>query len=386
MRNGFRVFDADTHLQPSVETLTPYMDAATAARQPELARFLREVKTGRAGQVLAPPFNHWYSFKRSGGWGGGKPRHLGEAGPREQEERHFQNFMGRKYPSRYSEDWDVETRIGEMDEEGVDVELMVHNAFTGHEDLSVDAGMIGAVHRFLDDVCSRYPDRLASLITANARDVESAVTEIKTWGATRWARGIMLELPLDFPIDHPDLHPIWAAADDAGLTVVHHSNSAGYPGYRDLWDNPFMGRTASHPWGAMRMTAAFLGAGLMDKYPNLNLAILESGFGWLPFWMKRMEDQVHYMGYVAEGLQHTMEEYMTGGRFFAAVVLHEGPEMVRMVREMMGDHVLMFGSDFPHAESRFPDSVDEVLGWDQLDDDYKRRLLWDNPTTCFHWD
>ena len=386
MRNGFKVFDADTHLQPSVETLTPYMDAATQARQPELAQFLREVKTGRAGQVLDPPFNHWYSFKRSGGWGGGKPRHLGEAGPREQEERHFQNFQGRIYPTRYSEDWDIDTRIGEMDQEGVDVELMVHNAFIGHEDLSVDAGMIGAIHRFLDDVCGRYPDRLTSLITANARDVENAVGEIKTWGGSRWARGVMVDLPLDFPIDHPDLHPIWAAADDAGLAVVHHSNSAGYPGYRDLWDNPFIGRTASHPWGAMRMTAAFLGAGLLDKYPNVNLAILESGFGWLPFWMKRMEDQVHYMGYVAEDLQHTMEEYMTGGRFFAAVVLHEGPDMVKMVSDFMGDHVLMFGSDFPHAESRFPDSVDLVLGWDQLNDDDKRRLFWDNPATCFRWD
>ena len=172
MRNGFKVFDADTHLQPSVETLTPYMDAATQARQPELAQFLREVKTGRAGQILEPPFTHWYSFKRSGGWGGGKPRHLGEAGPREHEERHFQNFQGRIYPSRYSEDGDIETRIAEMDQEGVDVELMVHNAFIGHEDLSVDAGMIGAVHRFLDDVCGRYPDRLTSLITVNARDVE----------------------------------------------------------------------------------------------------------------------------------------------------------------------------------------------------------------------
>ncbi|MYK35802.1 MAG: amidohydrolase family protein, partial [Chloroflexi bacterium] len=298
MRNGFKVFDADTHIQPSVETLTPYMDAATQARQPELERFLHEVKIGRAGQVFDPPFTHWYRFESRGGWGSGKPRHLGEAGPREKEERHFQNFQGRIYPSRYSEDGGIETRIAEMDQEGVDVELMVHGAFTGHEDLSVDAAMIGAVHRFLDDICSRYPDRLTSLISASARDVENAVSEIKTWGGSRWARGVMLELPLDYPIDHPDLHPVWAAADDAGLAVVHHSNSAGYPGYRDLWDNPFIGRTASHPWGAMRMTAAFLGAGLLDKYPNINLAILESGFGWLPFWMKRMEDQVHYMGYV----------------------------------------------------------------------------------------
>ena len=103
------------------------------------------------------------------------------------------------------------------------------------------------------------------------------------------------------------------------------------------------------------MISAFIGAGLLDRYPNLNLAILESGFGWLPFWMKRMEDQVHYMGYVADGLG-AIEEYMTGGRFFAGIVIHEGEQMTRMVSDFMGDHVLMFGSDYPHAESRFPRS------------------------------
>ena len=130
------------------------------------------------------------------------------------------------------------------------------------------------------------------------------------------------------------------------------------------------------------MVAAFLGAGIFDRFPALRLSILESGFGWLPFWMKRMEDQVLYMGYTAD-LKHTMTEYMTGGRFFAGIVLHEGEEMVRMVSESMGDHVLMFGSDYPHAESRFPDSVDIVLGWDRITEEMKRKLLWDNAAACF---
>ena len=55
---------------------------------------------------------------------------------------------------------------------------------------------------------------------------------------------------LDYPIDHPDLLPICAAAEEHGLCVVHDSQSAGYPGHRDMWDNPFIRRTASHPWAA----------------------------------------------------------------------------------------------------------------------------------------
>ena len=51
--------------------------------------------------------------------------------------------------------------------------------------------------------------------------------------------------------------------------------------------------------------------------------------------------------------------------------------------EMMGDHVLMFGSDYPHAESRFPNSADIVLGWDSMQEDRMRKLLWENAKRCF---
>jgi predicted TIM-barrel fold metal-dependent hydrolase len=53
------------------------------------------------------------------------------------------------------------------------------------------------------------------------------------------------------------------------------------------------------------------------------------------------------------------------------------------VMDDLGDHILMFGSDYPHAESRFPDSVDQVLAWDSLGHDRLRKLLWDNAVRCF---
>ena len=381
MRNGYKIFDADTHFHASAESLEPFLDPALRPMKAELG--LREFKTGWAGEEMPEPYTHLYQLGEQGGWGVAPPRYLGEAGPRPNARRHFQNFQGFKFPTFGGSDWDVEARIHDMDEEGVDVHFIVPGAASGHSDPSVDMAMLRSVHRHLDDMCSRHPGRLTSLILAAARDIEGSVLEIKRYADSPWAKGIWVSLPLDYPVDHPDLKPIWAAADDAGLCIVHHSFATGYPGYRDLWSNPFIGRTASHPWAAMRMIAGFLGAGLLDKYPNINLAILESGFGWLPFWMQRMEDQVHYMGYVADDLQHTMQEYMTGGRFFAGIVIHEGEAITRMVTELMGDHVLMFGSDYPHAESRFPRSADIVLGWDSIDEERMRKLMWENAARCF---
>jgi len=34
----------------------------------------------------------------------------------------------------------------------------------------------------------------------------------------------------------------------------------------------------------MRFVAAFIGAGILDRFPRLRMGVLECGFGWLPFW------------------------------------------------------------------------------------------------------
>jgi len=242
---------------------------------------------------------------------------------------------------------------------------------------------IRAGHRYVNDFCGTDPHRLKAGLTVTPLAIDASIEEIQRWGPSPWAVAIHPHLPLDYPLDHPDLNPIWAAAQEANLAVIHHSVSVGYPGYRDLWSNPFLGRLASHPWGAMRAVAAFFGAGIMDRFPDLRYGILESGIGWLPFWAKRMDDQVAYMGHVAEDLEHTMSEYMTGGRFFAATVLHEGEDMVKMVTDMLGDHVLTFGSDYSHPESRFPTSADIPLEWESLSKDQLQKLYWDNPVRFF---
>jgi predicted TIM-barrel fold metal-dependent hydrolase len=258
--------------------------------------------------------------------------------------------------------------------------MMVPGGIPSTDDADLEMAFIRAQHRYLNDFTGKYPHRLKSLIIASGLRVEDSVKEIKKWSRSAWAVGVEPRLALDQPLDHPDLEPIWKAADEEGLCVVHHSFSFGFPGYRDLWDNRFIGRLASHPWGAMRAMPAFFGAGILDRYPNIRFGILESGFGWLPFWASRMDDQAIYIGAgaIPDSLQHRFSEYMAGGRFYAGIVIHEGEKMAKMVTDFLGDHVLMYASDYPHAESRFPESVDRVLSWSSLGQEALRKLMWDN--------
>ena len=383
MRQHFKIFDSDTHLSPNAETLEPYFDANMRKRLPAWENCKVPFRVGWAGEKLEPPYRHRYQFAKRSGWRQ-KLRILGEAGPREQVGRHSPKFMGSRFPTPGGSDDNFEARIRDMDEEGVDVQLMLPGVPPASDDVEIEVGFIRANHRFTNDFCSKYPHRLKSLIVVSNKAIDVSVEEIKTWASAPWAAGIYPHLDEGVPIDHPDLEPIWAAANEAGLCVAHHSFTEGYPGYRDLWDNPFIGRTASHPWGAMRAMTAFFGAGIMDRYPNIRYCILESGFGWLPFWAARMDDQSEYISYaLPQNLAHKPSEYMTGGRFFVSLVIHEGEKMAKMVTELLGDGLLMYSSDYPHAESRFPGSTDKVLAWKSLGDEVMRKMLWDNATRCF---
>jgi uncharacterized protein len=383
MRNGYKIFDSDTHIAPTAETLAPYFDAKNRERLAEWEQFKVPFRIGWAGEKLEPPFRHRYSFAKRDGWRE-QLRILGEAAPREDARRHFAKFMGTRYPTPGGSDDDVEARIRDMDEEGVDVQLMMPSPPPATDDIEIELAFVRANHRYSEDFCSKYPQRLKSLIVVSNRAVAESVEEIRRWGRSRWAVGIQAHLTIGFPLDHPDLEPIWAAADEAGLCVAHHSFTTGYPGYRDLWDNPFIGRTASHPWAAMRAVSAFFGAGIMDRHPNLRFCVLESGFGWLPFWAARMDDQAEYLSYaVPENLARSPGQYMTSGRFFASLVIHEGEKMAKMVSDYLGDNIIMYSSDYPHAESRFPESADRVLAWKSLGDGVMRKMLWDNAVACF---
>jgi uncharacterized protein len=336
MRNGFRVFDADTHVSPSAETLERYLDPSFRPRLAELAPYRHDTGDGL----------HSYSFGRKY-----YRRVLGEATPRETFTGRESRWRGSKMPRPGVQDADAANRVQDMDDEGSDVHFLIPGAFmsfVGLDDPAFEVAMARAYHRHIADFCGQFPNRLRSLIVASARVPEEAVREIREWGNSKWAVAVKPLMPTDIPPDHPDLEPIWRAAEEHDLPIAHHSstwNPPYYPAYRDVWDNIFLGRLASHPWGAMRFVASFIGGGIMDRCPRLRMGVLECGFGWLPFWARRMDEQAVYVGGTAP-LKLKPSEYLTSGRFFCSIERQEGEDMFNTVTQYLGDDVLMYASDY----------------------------------------
>src|SRR5262249_5014308 len=47
------------------------------------------------------------------------------------------------------------------------------------------------------------------------------------------------------------------------------------------------------PCDNMTTPGHFIFTGILERFPKLRLAILESNAGWLPFWLGRMDDHTH---------------------------------------------------------------------------------------------
>jgi predicted TIM-barrel fold metal-dependent hydrolase len=62
---------------------------------------------------------------------------------------------------------------------------------------------------------------------------------------------------------------------------------------------------------------------------------------------------------------------------FPSIEIPEGAKLTNAVIDLVGDHVLMYASDYPHSESHFPESVSLMMEW-EMDLDRERKLFWDN--------
>jgi len=370
-KNGFRIFDSDTHVGPLINVLDQFM---TDAERKKLEGWAQYKAVSQKGDIT---YNRGQRRYR---------RKLGTAQAEATPGGYMAGFTGVKKKRAVSPlvDADAAERIKDMDFEGVDVNLTLPSGWfgtwTAADDVALEAGMYRAYHRWMEEYCGAFPSRLGGVILASVRDVEGSVSEIRRWGKSRWAWGILPYAPYGTPLDHPDLEPVWAVAQELDLAVTLHTFTVMppyAPGGLDTWDNLFLQRSAAHPWCGMRNMAALIGAGVMDRYPRLRIGTLEAGHGWLPFWMRRIDEHAETIQAAIAPLKGKPSEYVMSGRYFQSIEIPEGAKLTNAVADLVGEDVLMYASDYPHGESHFPKSVELVLGWDMAGA-RKRRLFWDN--------
>jgi uncharacterized protein len=385
-RQGYRIFDADTHIIEPAEPIEEYLSASDRAKliEPLVGR-----PPGRGGMSRYRVGKRPELNRRLGSRERVPPAESVRKGLKDGGTPWDVRWQGPPFPSDRV-NFDSHARVKDMDIEGVDVNMILPSgglpAFCGLDDVGLELAMYQAYHRFLKDYCAPYPNRLTSVILVSGRDVPASVAEIQRCGKEPWPVGVFPVCPPDLSLDDPAWEPIWAEAQAHDLAIVIHSftMSVPYPpGMWDNWDNVFIQRSAGHVWNAQRNMAAIIGAGVLDRYPKLRLTSLECGHGWLAFWAARLDEHAEMCQHTLPPLKRKPSEYIRGPQYYQSIQLHEGEQSLRHAIEAIGEDTLMFATDYPHSESWFPKSVDAVLGWTSLTERQRRKLLWENAANCY---
>ncbi|HZR98664.1 MAG TPA: amidohydrolase family protein [Chloroflexota bacterium] len=388
MRSGYRVIDVDTHVTPSVEVLLRYADADLRARAADLQPYIRVLEPTAGRGHPETPYSilriNPIPYERVAGQKAGARVDAKGAGARGALEGRVDNLAGKGVSTGVQHD-NPTGRLRDMDVEGVDVDFIIPGTWAPGSsalDLGLARLLYAAYHRYMADYCSADSRRLKGLLLVPGADPAWAAQTIREHAAADWVAAVWPILPEGLPVDDPDLAPIWEAMGEADLPLVHHSffyEPPYFPGYRDIWGNAIVARTAAHPWGAQRALAYFLISGLLDRYPRLRVGFVETGHGWLAHWVLRLNSQVEFVKSARPALAHTPLEYVQMGRVYCGIENHEGPLMTKAIVDILGDHVLMYQSDYPHPESLFPHGTDVVIGWrDVLGEEATRKLMGEN--------
>jgi predicted TIM-barrel fold metal-dependent hydrolase len=144
----------------------------------------------------------------------------------------------------------------------------------------------------------------------------------------------------------------------------------------------FAGRhLCSHPMEQMAAMADMVLGGALERHPELKVAFLESGTGWLPYWLARLDDHISWMGGTeTAGLSLSASEY-----FDRQCVISSDPEdplVSRTIESVGADHVV-WASDFPHPDAEFPGAVEEFRETNPLPADVLQDLMWTTPAAFY---
>ena len=221
-----------------------------------------------------------------------------------------------------------------------------------------------AHNRWLAGWCEDLPGRRAGLVQIFPNDVAAAVAEVE-WGAENGLKGVL------FPAVPPDsgvapmwsdvYDPLWAACQETGLSVNQHGGT-GLPDIEACPARNFL-MLMEVPFFANRTLWHMILGGAFERFPALKLVMTEQMVGWVPaviakmdaFWeMFRTGGHVGEMPAGAELLPHSPGTYFRRNCYLGSSF--PSPDEAEAMRTI-GIERVMWGSDYPHREGTFPDSV-----------------------------
>jgi predicted TIM-barrel fold metal-dependent hydrolase len=257
--------------------------------------------------------------------------------------------------------WDPEQHLADMRLDGVAGEVLYPSQGLFYFRIA-DSALMSAIFRayndWLAEFCRTDSARLKGIAMVNLDDVGEGIKELERAARLGLAGAMITEYPLeDRRYDQPEYEPFWSAAEALGMPLSLHTATRRQgkirgAGAKTLRDASSRATKAFYP--ALSMCDVIF-SGVFERHPCLTLAIVEFELSWAPHLLDTMD--YTYRERHEEAICRFKNGMRPSDFFHANVVLSFQEDAIGIrLRDVIGVDNMMWGSDYPHSESTFPQS------------------------------
>ncbi|TFG96495.1 MAG: amidohydrolase, partial [Myxococcales bacterium] len=219
-------------------------------------------------------------------------------------------------PVPASGDWEIpagghdpKRRLSDMDAQGVESSILFPTfglMFAGLERTDVQVALCRAYNDWLHEFCGADPKRLLGVTVVPQHDLLESLAEARRCVDELGFRAVMMRPnPVrGRSLDDPIWDPLWSLLEELDVPLaVHEGTTQDLPqSGRDRFDNFALRHVCSHPHEQQIACVGLVMGGVLERHPALRVVFLESGCGWLPHWLERMDEHMDAWGHATAKL------------------------------------------------------------------------------------
>ncbi len=290
---------------------------------------------------------------------------------------------------------DPHHRLKDMDQDGVDAQVLFSSlpgfagqTFLNLNDKKLALACVRAYNDFLvGEFCAVNPQRLIAQCIVPLWDAEAAAQELDR-AVQLGHKGLAFSgnpesLGLK-PVPDPYWNPLLARVEDLGVPMSIHIAS-GMAGMGPL--SPGAGAPAEvfvtvAPSTNMAIVANIIFSGVPARFPKLNLVSVESGIGWIPYFLERADHVYQRHRFWTKSILTQPPSFYFRRQVYATFLQDKAGIFSR---SLIGVDNAMWESDYPHSDTTWPNSqkvVKEMFAGVPKQD--QRKITVDNAVKLFH--
>ncbi len=230
---------------------------------------------------------------------------------------------------------------------------------------------------------AKLSDRLRPMALIPMQDVPAAVQELRRAVNDLGLPGAMVPstgLPLH--VAHESYWPIYEEAEKLDCPIALHGGANCEGAGLETFTNFTASHILHHPIPLMVGIIGFIYHGVLDRFPNLRVAFMEGGVGWLASLLDRAERDENYFD-PGDQPKNRIREYLRSGRILLGC---EGSEhTIAYLAKRIGVQCFAYASDYPHEVDLLAaqHEIDEVAEREDLTVQERQAILADNARRFF---